>query len=510
MKELISQTNNEARDFLLKSSSYFSSSLPEYISFEPLLSDVASQLNGICYPDYRDKEKKNNKEEEITPQKFEKVNYLILTNKDGKFDWRPLELIHPVIYVSLVNLLCESDNWKKVQERWSDFQGGKVNCCSGIVIPDDDEKVTAAQVKNWWDRVEQQSLRYSLEFSHVLHTDITNCYGSLYTHSIAWAIHGYGEAKEKRHDYRYLGNHLDKLIGAGRAGQTNGIAQGSVLMDFIAEIVLGYVDEQINLQLSENPGFKILRYRDDYRIFADSDDVCEKVLQTISKELLKVGMKLGSAKTNLCRNVVEGSIKPDKLAGLDLHDLETLKTKTIQKQLLMLHSFGQRFPNSGALKKLVSKYQFIMFDQLKKSPKDLDVLVAIATDIGFTSPSTFPAISAILSKLISLAPAKNKPLLWEKVRNKMARVPNNGYLEIWLQRVILPKNIGLPFSSDETICKIVDRKPVDLWNNNWIKEASDIKNSVDSSRFLIEDPREKDEVVKPSEIELFRQNAWFY
>jgi len=503
MKELISLTNNEARNFFLKGSSYFSSNLPEYISFEPVLTEAASQLNGICYPDYR-------KPHGLTPGNCSNVNYLILTNKDGKYDWRPLELIHPVIYVSLVNLLCEPENWEKVLNRWSDFQGNHVDCCSGIVIPEGDEKTKAAQVKKWWDRVEQQSLRYSLEFSHVLHTDITNCYGSLYTHSIAWAIHGYIEAKENRTDCKYLGNHLDKLIGAGRAGQTNGIAQGSVLMDFIAEIVLGYVDEQINMELAGKNGFKILRYRDDYRIFADSDDACEKVLQIISKELLKVGMKLGSAKTNLCRNVVEGSIKPDKLAGLDLHDMGTLQAKTIQKQLLMLHSFGQRFPNSGALKKLVSEYQFIIFNQLKKRPKDLDVLVAIATDVGFTSPSTFPGISAILSKLISLAPAKNKPQLWEKVRNKMARVPNNGYLEIWLQRIILPKNIGLTFSSDETICKIVDRKPVDLWNNNWIKEASDIKNSVDSSKLLIEDPREKDEVVKPSEIELFRQNAWFY
>jgi hypothetical protein len=39
-------------------------------------------------------------------------------------------------------------------------------------------------------------------------------------------------------------------------------------MDFVAEIVLGYVDEQINLEIGDKKDIRILRYRDDYRIFA--------------------------------------------------------------------------------------------------------------------------------------------------------------------------------------------------------------------------------------------------
>jgi hypothetical protein len=35
-------------------------------------------------------------------------------------------------------------------------------------------------------------------------------------------------------------------------GQTNGIPQGSVLMDFIAEMVLGYIDECLSECLDEN------------------------------------------------------------------------------------------------------------------------------------------------------------------------------------------------------------------------------------------------------------------
>ena len=59
----------------------------------------------------------------------------------------------------------------------------------------------------------------------------------------------------------------------------------------------------------------------------------------------------------MSKNVIEGSIKPDKLAGIGLEDLGETNAKTIQKQLLRLHTFGQRFPNSGALRRLV--FQFL-------------------------------------------------------------------------------------------------------------------------------------------------------
>jgi hypothetical protein len=365
------------------------------------------------------------------------------------------------------------------------------------------------QIRNWWQRVEQQSLRYSLEFSHVLHTDVTNCYGTLYTHSIAWAIHGLEEGKRNKGNSSLLGNKIDSHIQAGRYGQTNGISQGSVLMDFVAEIVLGFIDEQINFVLGDPTDFRILRYRDDYRIFGNNDDKVEEILKLISEKLRLVGMSLGVSKTLMNRNVVEGSIKPDKLAGIDLQDLGNANANTVQKQLLRLHSFGQRFPNSGALRRLVSDFHTnIITNQIERSD-DLEVLVAIATDIGFVSPATFPAVAGILSHLISLAKTEEKSQLWMKVRKKLSRVPYNGYLEIWLQRVIQPKAVDLPFSSNEPICKIVNGETPDLWENGWVA-SNDLKNALKVSKINVGSVSDTEEVVQPKEIELFKQNAWSY
>ncbi|WP_026376087.1 RNA-directed DNA polymerase [Aestuariibacter salexigens] len=498
MKRLIDLTNNEAKQHFLKCSSYFNADLPKYISFQPLLTSVSQVMNEGGFYQFKS----------TNPSELSGVNYNLIANKDGKLAWRPYELMHPVIYVSLVNVICDDKNWNLIKDRFTEFENGFVDCCSAPVMSVDNQSDVASQVMNWWQKVEQRSLTFSLEFSHVLHTDVTDCYGSLYTHSISWALHGVEEAKKNRRSKSLLGNKIDSHIRAGRYGQTNGISQGSVLMDFIAEIVLGFVDLEITQELRGKRDFRILRYRDDYRIFANSDDRAEEILKIISDKLRVVGMRLGVSKTYSCRNVVEGSIKPDKLAGIELQDLGTTNAKTIQKQLLRLHSFGQRYPNSGGLRRIVSEFHADISKQTE-TPDDLEVQVAIATDIAFVSPATFPAIAGILSYLISIAPASEKVQLWEKVRNKMARVPYNGYLEIWLQRVTQPAKINIQFSSDEAICKIVNGSKEKLWENDWIS-SQDLVRALDVSQIVISSAEDESEVVQPAEIQLFTQNAWTY
>ncbi len=496
MKKIVELSNEEAKKHFLKGSSYFNGDLPSYLSFVPILTDVAAVLNGGSYAAFKS----------ANPSDFSGVNYNFISNKDGKFDWRPLELIHPAIYISLVNTICDPDNWMHIKKRFSEFEAAAVDCCSAPVMSLDNQKDVAKQIRSWWHSVEQRSLIYSLEFSHILHTDVTDCYGSIYTHSISWALHGLKEGKEKKGEKSLLGNRIDSHIQAGRYGQTNGISQGSVLMDFVAEIVLGYVDKQISSELGEPTDFRILRYRDDYRIFAHSDDRTEEILKIISKNLRLVGMRLGVSKTLLNRNVVEGAIKPDKLAGLVLQDLGDANAKTIQKQLLRLHSFGKHFPNSGALRRLVSEFH-TMISKQTECPNDLEVQVAIAADIGFVSPATFPAIAGILSHLISLASPEEKSRLWMKVRKKMERVPHNGYLEIWLQRVTQPKAVGLQFTSDELICKIVNGETPDLWENGWIS-SNDLKKALEVSKIVVGSVSDTEEIVQPEEVELFEQNTW--
>jgi RNA-directed DNA polymerase len=53
MKRLIDLSNEDARIHFLKGSSYFNGDLPRYISFEPILGEVAAVLQGGNYTQFK-------------------------------------------------------------------------------------------------------------------------------------------------------------------------------------------------------------------------------------------------------------------------------------------------------------------------------------------------------------------------------------------------------------------------------------------------------------------------
>lgn len=96
-----------------------------------------------------------------------------------------------------------------------------------------------------------------------------------------------------------------------------------------------------------------------------------------------------------------------------------------------------------------------------------------------------------------------------KVLKRMRRVPHNGYLEIWLQRVTQPKTVGIEFSSDEKICQIVNRETPELWKNSWIA-SRDLKAALDVSKICIGSVEDAEELVSQEEVQLFYRNSQEY
>ena len=135
MRSIVDLSNEDALVHFLKSTSYFKSNLPEYIDFEPLLMKVAEVLAGKTYHEFKKKD----------PDNFADVNYRFSTNKDGRFAWRPFELIHPALYVSLVNVICFEDNWSKLVERLRSLHTGAVECCGLPVVSEDCQTDRATQ-----------------------------------------------------------------------------------------------------------------------------------------------------------------------------------------------------------------------------------------------------------------------------------------------------------------------------------------------------------------------------
>ncbi|HAT3807038.1 TPA: RNA-directed DNA polymerase, partial [Serratia marcescens] len=315
-------------------------------------------------------------------------------NKDGKLSWRPLQIIHPVLYVNLVNIITTPENWRKIKSRFTQFQSNNKIECLSIPVIGEHEKDKAAQVTNWWQKVELKSIELALTFDYLYDTDITDCYGSIYTHSIAWAIETRDVAKENKKDRKLLGNAIDSAIQNMQCGQTNGIPQGTVLMDFIAEILLGYVDEILTDKLDREKieNYKILRYRDDYRIFVNNQDDGEKTLKILAETLCIYGLKLGSSKTKLHNDVIIASIKSDKLSWIS----EKNSHKYLLKHAFIIKKHAERHPNSGSLSIALKE-----FNKRVSKIKEIDIsskpIISIIMDIAFRNPKVYPVSFAILS-----------------------------------------------------------------------------------------------------------------
>ena len=498
MNKVLEFTHMEARAFFLKKESYFNFDLPKYFVFEDLLDAISKEIEGNTLEEYyKNRNPSNGKPRKPYPSETEDVNYVLLNNKDGKYAWRPLQLIHPAIYVALVHEITKEKNWTLIVDRFQEFTNNpKIKCHSSLIESENELSDKATSIINWWESIEQNSIELALCYEYVMHTDISDCYGSIYTHSIPWAIHTKAFAKQHR-SLNYIGNLIDKYVRDMSYGQTNGIPQGSVLMDFIAEMILGYVDHKLSERIKSSINdYQILRYRDDYRIFTNNPQDAEKITKCLTEILIELGMRLNAQKTIVSNNVIQDSIKPDKKYW---NSVKT-RSKSLQVHLLLIHQLSEKFPNSGSLRKALDKF-FKRIEKIEETKENIQVLISILVDIAFKNPRTYPIVCGILSKFLLLINENDKQsALLNQIKNRFQKIPNTGHIKIWLQRITL--KIDRDIEYEEILCKRLNDNSIKIWNSDWLNsELVDIINTTQIiNKQIIE---EIDSSIEPDEIQLF-------
>ena len=272
-----------------------------------------------------------------------------------------------------------------------------------------------------------------------------------------------------------LGHTIDTYMQGMQYGQTNGIPQGGALFDFIAEIVLGYADKLLVERLKEEQieDYKILRYRDDYRIFSNNKDELEKISIILQTVLADLNFNMNASKTILTDSIVENAIKPDKyfyISNIPAYKKEQSLFASFQKELLYILSIAKQYPNSGTTCMLMTNISKRIQDDATIY-ENIHVLIAIVIDIAINSPKIYQQALACISNLINrIEDEEIKINLIKDVYNKLSALPNIGHIQIWMQRITIPldKKYGNnPYS--ETLCKIIYGDHNELWNLEWLK-----------------------------------------
>ena len=507
VNNILSLNCNDAMDFFMKAEQYHTFELPEYINFDVLLSSIKQAIGDRSYEECLHKG--------ATPDEFVNVNLDILLNKDGRYAVRPIMLANPYLYYFLVREVCTKENWKTILDCFKRFNVPNITSCAMPIVPEKVESFhNSTAILNWWNTIEQRSLELSLEYRYMFVTDITNCYGSLNNQSFNWAFSMKGTEYETA-DNCILSQNIQKYIRAFQQGRNIGIPQGSVIFDFIGEIVLGYSDLLLHERLKRNSkvskSYEILRFRDDYRVFCNDKDTLEEISYTLQSVLESLNFRMNSQKTRISDSVITDSIKPDKLFYIyntPVSNKDGVDFDGIEKHLLFALMLGRQFPNAGQLKIQLSNIDKRVQEMLKPHKiqyksrtinlsdetneqtahdgpevkekvvpgsirENVRVLVAIATQIAIENVAVTHYSLRLISRMVnSLKDETEKWDIIDKVFSKLSNMPNSQYNQLWLQNITYQrdkKSHKNPYDM-RLCCLVYGDKDVELLNNNWLDD----------------------------------------
>lgn len=152
-----------------------------------------------------------------------------------------------------------------------------------------------------------ESYRYhraEKKYNKLVKLDISKCFDSIYTHSIAWATIGKGALKEALNKSgNSFPDKFDKLMQRMNLGETNGIIIGPEFSRIFAEIILQAIDREVQHTLETDPrnlrhqtDYEIYRYVDDYFIFYNTDEARGVILDELQHALKRYKLYLNAAK----------------------------------------------------------------------------------------------------------------------------------------------------------------------------------------------------------------------
>ena len=147
-------------------------------------------------------------------------------------------------------------------------------------------------------------VRLESKFPFFASADISNCFNSIYTHTIPWATHGKSYNSTVTKNTNLFANEFDQRMQRSNNNETNGIPIGNEISRIFAEILFQSVDVNIERNLSEHGyrlgvEYQIYRYVDDFFVFALNRKVLSKCLSEITHCLHELNFVLNDSKTNV-------------------------------------------------------------------------------------------------------------------------------------------------------------------------------------------------------------------
>ena len=238
-------------------------------------------------------------------------------------------------------------------------------------------------------------IRLEKKFRYQLSLDISKCFDSIYTHSMAWATKSKEEAKEYTFAHSF-GNRFDKVMQRLNHNETSGICIGPEASRIFAEIILGKVDqnarrnlEDVSPPIRDGVDYECRRYVDNYYVFSNDPAIAEQVEHELSIALREYNLHLNAGKREFDKRPFysKKSLVIDEInKSLGAHWEKLFETVT-------LPASGKR----ALLPKYIYKYRSL-FGKFTREVK----AACFSSELGYDAVANY-VIGAVRRKAIDIA-----------------------------------------------------------------------------------------------------------
>lgn len=138
------------------------------------------------------------------------------------------------------------------------------------------------------------------KYNFFVRTDYKSCFDSIYTHTFNWII-----GKDVNDTIKFsngsIFSAIDRVLMNVNASTSNGIVVGPEFSRMVAEILLQTIDRDVFSMLLNNgvvlnEDYNIYRFVDDIFIFADSEELADKIVDYYSEASRKYLLQLNESK----------------------------------------------------------------------------------------------------------------------------------------------------------------------------------------------------------------------
>lgn len=340
-------------------------------------------------------------------------------------DFRQLALLHPIsqlemkfFYEKYDKLICHFCSRSEFSVRaphavastffyknsWENVHKYKKTSVSSV----DSDKLTRHSSSYYtykgYDRLYKffgstEFLKLEKEFEVLLTLDVSKCFDSIYTHSIAWATKEKQYVKANLGVSSTFGQVFDSLMQQSNHSETNGIVIGPEISRIFAEIIFQDVDCKVKERLTEadvnfsnGVHYEIRRYVDDVFIFARSGTAAKRIYSLYSEQLSNYNLHTNAAKS------IEYS-----------RPFFTSKSRVIREVNHNVNEFIKKFLHSENENSILKPTEVYRKDRLVRSFVDAIKAICLENLVGYDDVSSY-LISAFFERTKRLVNIEEKDI----------------------------------------------------------------------------------------------------